>query len=74
MGDIPMHLEYVEGSMFDKIKETADRYPAYVAFDLMGRSTTYRKMVGRLKSVPRQKPSSNSLRMLLQPRKPGRNC
>jgi long-chain acyl-CoA synthetase len=48
MGDIPMHLEYFEGSMFDKIKEIADRYPAYVAFDFMGRSTTYRKMVGEI--------------------------
>ena len=44
-GDIPMHLEYFEGSMFDKVREIADRYPNNVAFDFMGRSTTYRKMV-----------------------------
>ena len=48
MGDIPMHLEYFEGSMFDKVKDIADRYPNYVAFDFMGRSTTYRKMVGEI--------------------------
>jgi long-chain acyl-CoA synthetase len=45
MGDIPMHLEYFEGSMFDKVKEIAGRYPDHIAFDFLGRSTTYRKMV-----------------------------
>ena len=44
-GDIPMHLEYFDGSMFDKVREISDRYPNNVAFDFMGRSTTYRKMV-----------------------------
>ncbi|MBQ3372898.1 MAG: AMP-binding protein [Oscillospiraceae bacterium] len=48
MGDIPMHLEYFEGSMFDKVKDIADRYPNYIAFDFMGRSTTYRKMVEQI--------------------------
>ena len=48
MGDIPMHLEYFEGSMFDKIKAVAEQYPNYTAFDFMGRSTTYRKMVGEI--------------------------
>ncbi|MBO7727047.1 MAG: AMP-binding protein [Oscillospiraceae bacterium] len=48
MGDIPMHLDYFEGSMFDKVKDIADRYPSFVAFDFMGRSTTYRKMVAEI--------------------------
>ncbi|MBQ5951724.1 MAG: AMP-binding protein, partial [Lachnospiraceae bacterium] len=44
-GDIPLHLDYFEGSMFDKIAEVAERYPNNVAFDFMGRSTTYRELV-----------------------------
>ena len=45
MGDIPMHLEYFEGSMFDKVKEISELYPDNIAFDFLGRSTTYRKMM-----------------------------
>ena len=47
-GDIPMHLEYFEGSMFDKVRDIAERYPNNVAFDFMGRPTTYRKMVDEI--------------------------
>lgn len=45
MGDIPMHLDYFEGSMYDKIREVAERQPNNVAFDFMGASTTYKKMM-----------------------------
>lgn len=45
LGDLPMHLEYFEGSMFDKIKSMADKYPKYTAFDFMGKSTTYAEMI-----------------------------
>ena len=44
-GDIPLHLEYPEGSMYDALKEIADTYPNYVAFDFMGRSTTYKVLL-----------------------------
>ncbi len=45
MGDIPLHLEYFEGSMIDKVAQIAEQYPDNVAFDFMGRSTTYRQML-----------------------------
>ena len=45
MGDVPMHLDYFQGSMFDAVERMADMYPNYIAFDFMGRSVTYRKMV-----------------------------
>ena len=45
MGDVPMHLEYFEGSLFDAVARTAETYPNYVAFDFMGKSTTYRQLV-----------------------------
>ncbi len=45
MGDLPMHLEYFEGSMFEALEETARKYPNNIAFDFMGKSTTYKKLV-----------------------------
>ena len=45
LGSVPLHLDYFEGSMFDKIADIAERYPDNIAFDFMGRSTTYRQMV-----------------------------
>ena len=45
MGDVPMHLNYFDGSMFEAVEAIADKYPNNVAFDFMGKSTTYRKML-----------------------------
>ena len=45
MVDVPMHLNYFEGSMFDAVQRIAEQYPNNVAFDFMGRSTTYRQMI-----------------------------
>lgn len=43
--DIPLHLDYFEGSMFEAVARVAGQYPNNVAFDFMGKSTTYRQMV-----------------------------
>ena len=45
LGGLPLHLDYFEGSMFDAVKKVADQYPDNVAFDFMGSSTTYRRLV-----------------------------
>ena len=45
MGTLPMHLNYFEGSMYDKVAEIAQQYPNNVAFDFMGKSTTYKTMI-----------------------------
>jgi len=45
MGDVPMHLDYFEGTMFEKIAEIAAKYPKNIAFDFMGSSTSYSTMV-----------------------------
>lgn len=47
-GDIPTHLEYPDGSMFDALKEIAVKYPSYVAFDFMGKPTTYEMLVQKI--------------------------
>ena len=48
LGDVPAHLEYFTGSMFDAVKQIADEYPDNVAFDFMGRSTTYRRLIRKI--------------------------
>lgn len=48
LGDIPMHLEYFEGSMYDKIADIASKYPKNIAFDFMGKSTTYEEMITQI--------------------------
>ena len=48
MGDVPMHIDYFDGSMFEAVEKVAKSYPDAVAFDFMGKSTTYRRMVERI--------------------------
>ena len=48
MGEVPMHLEYFCGGLFDAVKETAAKYPDNVAFDFMGRSTTYKTLIKQI--------------------------
>ena len=45
MGDVPMHLDYFEGSMFEAVEAIANKSPENVAFDFMGKSTTYARMI-----------------------------
>ena len=50
MGDVPMHLDYFEGSMFEMVEQVARQYPNNVAFDFMGKPTTYQKLVGDIET------------------------
>lgn len=42
---IPLELEYFEGSMVEAVERIASKYPNNIAFDFMGSSTTYAKLV-----------------------------
>lgn len=53
MGDVPMHIDYFEGTMFEAVEKIAQQYPDSVAFDFMGKSTTYRQMVQKIESCAR---------------------
>ncbi len=44
-GDVPAHLEYKECTMFEAVKEVAQKYPDYIAYDFMGKKTTYKAFV-----------------------------
>lgn len=45
LGDVPFTMEYFDGSMYEMVEEIGKKYPNYVAFDFMGRSTTYRELL-----------------------------
>jgi len=45
LGDLPMHLDYFEGTMFEALERIANEYPNYIAYDFMGKSTTYKKLL-----------------------------
>ena len=51
--DIPLHLEYFSGSMFDAVKLSAERYPDSAAFTFMGRATSYREMIREIEKCAR---------------------
>lgn len=50
MGDVPIHLDYFEGSMFEALELIAAKYPDHIAFDFMGKSTTYKKLVQEIET------------------------
>ena len=52
MGEVPMHLEYFDGSMFEAVENVAKKYPNSIAFTFMGKSTTYRQMIREIEQDP----------------------
>ena len=48
LGEVPATLDYFQGSMFEAVNRTAEKYPNNIAFDFMGKSTTYREMIANI--------------------------
>lgn len=48
LGDVPAHLEYFQGSMYDAVERISLQYPNSIAFDFMGKSTTYKTLVQKI--------------------------
>ena len=48
LGDVPATLDYFRGSMYEAVEKIAQKYPEYIAYDFMGRSTTYKKFVEQI--------------------------
>lgn len=42
-GDVPKTLDYFDGTMWEMVEKAAQTRPDHVAYDFMGRSTTYSK-------------------------------
>ena len=53
MGALPMNLEYFQGSMFEAVELIARKYPRNVAFDFMGKSTTYAELIKEIELCAR---------------------
>ncbi len=51
--DIPLHLDYFQGSMFEAVEKIAKEMPNQVAFDFMGRPTTYKALVENIEKCAR---------------------
>ncbi len=49
MGQMPMHLDYFEGTMYEAVEAVATEYPNYVAFDFMGKATSYRELIRQIR-------------------------
>ena len=52
-GDVPLHLDYFEGTMFEALEIVAQKYPKNIAFDFMGKSTTYPQLIEAIKKCAR---------------------
>ena len=48
MGDVPMHIDYFQGSMFEAVENIAKKYPKNIAFDFMGKPTSYPELVSSI--------------------------
>ena len=46
--DMPVHLKYFEGSMYEAVEEIAKKYPDNIAFTFMGRHTTYKRLIAEI--------------------------
>ena len=53
LGDIPANLDYFQGSMVEAVEKVARRYPTYIAFNFMGRATTYKELVANIEKCAR---------------------
>ena len=53
MGDVPANLEYFQGSMVEMLENNAILYPNSIAFNFMGKSTTYKEMVANIEKCAR---------------------
>lgn len=52
-GDVPKTLEYSDETLFGQIEKIAQKYPDFVAYDFMGKSTTYKAFVRQVEVCAR---------------------
>lgn len=47
-GNVPEHLAYPDGTMYDLLSETADRFPDNTAYEFMNVRTSYRRLMAEI--------------------------
>lgn len=57
-GELPLTQEYFNGSMYEKVLDTAKKYPNGIALTFMGKNITYKKLIEEIKAC------AKSLRVL----------
>ena len=50
LGEVPFKLDYFDGSMFEAVERIAEQYPNNIAFDFMGRSTSYKALIKEIEA------------------------
>ena len=53
MNGIPARLDYPEWSMCEAVEQAAGQYPDHIAYDFMGRHTSYRTAVADIHACAR---------------------
>ncbi len=53
MGEIPFHLDYPKGTMYDILEENALKYPTFIAYEFMGTKVTYKNLVKEINECAR---------------------
>ena len=63
MGEVPATLDYFQGSMVQAVEKVAAQYPNNVAFDFMGKSTTYKEMVANIINYAYPQPTDDTIEL-----------
>ena len=45
LGEVPLTIDYFNGTMYEMVEEIANKQPDMIAFDFMGKSTSFGKML-----------------------------
>ena len=53
IGDIPFHMEYDHGTIFQAMEKAARKFPHNIAYEFMGRNTTYSEMLEQVHKCAR---------------------
>ena len=53
MGEVPMHLDYFQGSMIEMVEAVAEKHPDVTAYEFMGSRASYPKLVEQIHACAR---------------------
>lgn len=53
LGGVPAHLDYFQGSMYDKIAEVSVNFPDHIAYDFMGGKVKYKDFIHKVDECAR---------------------
>ena len=48
LGEVPLHIDYFDSTLFEAVERVAKEYPQKIALDFMGKSTTYQRLVAEI--------------------------